>query len=282
MRYPLLIFLLVLFESCDQTAGKTPPAFSLPPGYALDQMERIVLPDEMEEISGIAWQENELLAIEDESSIIYRLDPKTGKILKKKKFEKNQDIEDILVRGDTAWVLRSNGNLYRVVDFREKDSQTVIFEFPVQEKRDLEAFTSAIGEPFIWVFCKVCEWDKNSHHSSFFKFDLETMSFDSLPAGKIERSQLTGLLSDNVLDELKLQPSAVATHPLTGEYFLLSSTGKWLMTLDKTMKPTSVFPLSPSLFKQPEGITFAPDGTLYISNEAGDGRPNILIFSYQP
>ena len=29
-------------------------------------------------------------------------------------------------------------------------------------------------------------------------------------------------------------------------------------------------------FSKPEGLSFAPDGTLYISNEAGDGPANIL------
>ncbi|MBN7812784.1 SdiA-regulated domain-containing protein [Algoriphagus sp. H41] len=282
MRYPLLIFLLALFESCDYSNGKTPPHYSLPHGYRLEAMEKLLLSEDLEEVSGLAWHRDELLAIEDESSIIYRLDPETGKIRKKKKFEKNKDIEDLLVRGDTAWVLRSNGNLYRVVDFREKDSQTVIYPFPRREKRDLEAILANPNEPFIWLFCKVCEWDEDPSRSSFFRFHLETMQFDSLPAGKIERSQLSTLMPQQELEELKIQPSAAAIHPLTGEYFLLSSTGKWLMTLDGQMKPSSVHTLDPSLFKQPEGITFAPDGTLYISNEARDGRANILIFSYRP
>ncbi|GAA0878746.1 hypothetical protein GCM10009119_17140 [Algoriphagus jejuensis] len=245
-------------------------------------MTRVILPDDLEEISGIAWQKNELLAIEDESSIIYRINPETGKILKKTKFEKNRDIEDLLVQNDTAWVLRSNGNLYRIVDFREKDSQTVIFGFPSRDSRDLEAIVVAIDEPFILVFCKVCEWDEDPDRASFYRFDLGTMKFDSTSAGKIEKSQLVGLLPAKALEKLKIQPSAAAVHPLTKEYYLLSSTGKWLMTLNKAMQPTSIHQLNPSLFKQPEGMTFAPDGTLYISNEAADGRANILIFSYRP
>lgn len=238
--------------------------------------------DDLAEISGIAWHEDEILAIEDESAIIYRLSPQTGKILDKRKFEKNRDIEDILVRNDTAWVLRSNGNLYRVVNFREQSSQTAIFEFPGLGKRNLEAAVSDIDQAFIWLFCKVCEWDKSPDQSSFFRFDLGSMTFDALPAGKIEKSQLAGLLPDKALDKLKIQPSAAAVHPLTQEYFLLSSTGKWLMTLDRAFVPQSLHPLNPSLFKQPEGIAFAPDGTLYISNEARDGKANILVFGYRP
>lgn len=282
MRYNLLFFLTIFFQSCAQTSEKSPPSYSLPSGYSLNEMTRIILQDELKEISGVAWQGNELLAIEDESAIIYRIDPKNGEILEKNKFEKNQDIEDILIRNDTSWVLRSNGSLYRVTNSEEKESQTSIFDFPIQENRDFEAIVSDIKEPFIWLFCKACEWDKDRDQSSIFKFDLRAMRFDSSAVGKIEKSQLVGLLTDKELNKLKIQPSAAAVHPLTQEYYLLSSTGKWLMTLDETMKPKSIHRLSSALFGQPEGITFAPDGTLYISNEAGKEDANILIFNYQP
>lgn len=282
MRYALLIFLTILFESCDTATSKSLQAYDLPQGYALERMEKILLPGDLEEISGIAWHDGELFAIEDESSIIYHVDPKTGKILSKKKFEKNRDIEDILVRNDTAWVLRSNGNLYQVVNFKEKESQTTIYEFPKLGKRDMEAAVSDSKTSSILVFCKVCEWDLDPGRFSYFKFDLKTLAFDSIPAGKIERSLLDGLLPDKSLEKLKLQPSAAAIHPLTQDYYLLSSTGKWLMTLGRDWTPKTVHLLSKALFRQPEGMTFAQDGTLFISNEADDGRANILIFSYQP
>lgn len=282
MRIPLLLFLVIFCKSCSPKPEKDLPSFTLPRGYSFDEMERILLPDDLEEISGIFWHENELFAIEDESSIIYQINPESGKILKKKKFEKNRDVEDLLIRNDTAWVLRSNGNLYQVVNFREKDSQTEIFEFPAEENRDLEAIVSDANEPLIWIFCKVCKWDEGPDKTSIFKFDLRNMEYNSQPEKLIERKQLKGMLSDQELDNLKIQPSAAAFHPLTREYYLLSSTGKWLMTLDRSMNPTSVHLLNPTLFKQPEGMTVGPDGTLYISNEAADGRANILIFSYKP
>lgn len=245
-------------------------------------MERVTLPDELDEISGIAWNQSQLMAIEDESAIIFHTDPNTGKILKKNKFEKNADVEGIELRSDTAWVLRSNGNLYQITHFEKEKTETKIFEFPSTKRRDFEAIVSEEQEPFIWIFCKICEWDEGPDRASIFKFDLETMEFDSLPTRTIEKKQLSTFLSEKELKNLKIQPSAAAVHPLTKEYFLLSSTGKWLMILDQTMIPKSVHLLNRSLFKQPEGITFAPDGTLYISNEAGEGRPTLLIFRYNP
>ena len=38
--------------------------------------------------------------------------------------------------------------------------------------------------------------------------------------------------------------------------------------------------LNTEVLKQPEGLTFLADGTMYISDEGRDGRANILKFNY--
>ena len=43
----------------------------------------------------------------------------------------------------------------------------------------------------------------------------------------------------------------------------------------------AVYPLDKTMFRQPEGITFMPNGNLLISNEAKGSTANILIFAYQ-
>lgn len=219
------------------------------------------------------------MAIEDESSVLYRLDKKSGKIKEKQKFEKNKDIEDLIIRQDTAWVLRSNGDLYRINNFLTKSQKTVIFDFPISRSRDLEAIANPKSEPVIYLFCKVCEWDESLEKTSVFRFSLEFMEFDADPFREIHRSQLKTLLPEK-WNEVKMQPSAAAYHPLTGELYLISSTGKWLMTLDGEWNPTSFHWLSSKVFKQPEGITFDDSGNLYISNEASGGNANLLFFPY--
>lgn len=274
----LCIFLFLV--ACTTKSESVDERFTLPPGYSLSEREKIFLPAELDEISGIAWHEDHLLAIEDESSVIFRLDPKSGKILEKQKFEKNNDIEDLIIRQNTAWVLRSNGNLYQVTDFLTEEQKTHIFEFPIKQSRDLEAIANPKGQPFIYLFCKVCEWDERPEKFSVFRFSLELLEFDADPFQVIHRSQLKALLP-KVWKKVKMQPSAAAIHPLTGELYLISSTGKWLMTLDREWNPTSFHWLSQKDFKQPEGITFDDFGNLYISNEAAGGNANLMRFTFQ-
>jgi hypothetical protein len=84
------------------------------------------------------------------------------------------------------------------------------------------------------------------------------------------------------LDKMKLKPSAAAIHPLTKELYIISSINKALIIADRDGNVKEAYPIDPVLFKQPEGLTFAPSGDLIISNEVAEvGSPNILIFKYK-
>ncbi|WPR77238.1 hypothetical protein [Algoriphagus sp. NG3] len=254
-----------------------------PDGYKLETYQKIILQDEMEEISGLEWVEkNQLWAIEDESSIIYNLDTNTGKILKKRKFAKNRDIEDLVVVDKVAWVLQSNGTLYEVSSPLTKASKTTEHKFPIKQKRDMEAIIASKTEPYLYVFCKACKWDTGPEQASIFKFDLTTKSYDPIPFIVLTREDLQPLLQTRNTEPLKIQPSAAALHPIENQIYILSSTGKWICITDLEFVPKKIYRLNPRLFKQPEGITFDTKGNMYISNEAQDGDANILKFIYNP
>jgi hypothetical protein len=275
------LFILLLRTCSPNSTESTKRSF--PQAYQLDKFQKITLPDALEEISGLEWVgEDQLWAIEDESSIIYQLDPKTGKVLQKRKFAKNKDIEDLLAVGDTAYVLQSNGTLYQVISPFTGDTKTEEFHFPIKEKRDMEAILTSPAEPYLYVFCKVCKWDAGPDKASIFRFDLTSMSYDSLPFGVLERKDIQPLLGDGLTREIQVQPSAAAIHPLEKRIYIISSRGKWLLITDLDFTPQEAYSLDPKIFKQPEGITFDTRGNMYISNEAQDGEPNILIFGYNP
>jgi hypothetical protein len=81
--------------------------------------------------------------------------------------------------------------------------------------------------------------------------------------------------------KVKFKPSAAAIHPLSGQLFIISSVNKVLVVADKNGIPEKVYKISPVLYKQPEGLTFSPEGHLLISNEsANTGAADIMIFKY--
>ena len=75
------------------------------------------------------------------------------------------------------------------------------------------------------------------------------------------------------------KPSGVAFHPKTGEVYLLSAAGHKLLILSRSGVPLKSIELNPLIFLQPEGISFMPDGTLYIASEGDGGSGYILKFT---
>lgn len=76
-------------------------------------------------------------------------------------------------------------------------------------------------------------------------------------------------------------PSDIAIHPKTGKYYILDGKNPKLLILDKDGTIEKVYKLDKNQFAQPEGITFSPDGTLYISNESGNNPASILQVNFK-
>lgn len=278
----LSLFSFLLFSQCYTQSNGT-DSYTFPSNYSLQEMRKINLSKELEEISGLEWvNEDELWAIEDESSIIYVLNPKNGEITGMQKFAKNEDIEDIMLHDGIAWALQSNGDIYQIDHPLMGNSNTTIHDFPKNGKNDFEAIIKSNTEPVLWIFCKSCNSDKNSKVSSVFSFNLNSTEFESTAKRVLKNDQLKSILPEKDFENIKMQPSAIAYHPIEQKYYLLSSSDNWLMVLDQELVPKEFHKLNPDIFKQPEGITFSPDGTLLVSNEARGGKPNLLIFPYEP
>ena len=96
------------------------------------------VPSELREISGIQHIGNgTIAAIEDEHGKIYLVDFKTGEIKEKIRFGDNGDYEDLEIIDNDAWILKSNGNLYRVKDYKDEDElKTKKYETELSKKND--------------------------------------------------------------------------------------------------------------------------------------------------
>ncbi|MBN2528803.1 MAG: hypothetical protein JXR76_20605, partial [Deltaproteobacteria bacterium] len=80
---------------------------------------------------------------------------------------------------------------------------------------------------------------------------------------------------------LHFRPASIAVHPKTGEFFIISAVDRTLASFDRSGKVTGFQHLPTHLFRQPEGITFLPDNTMVIINEAAGHQPTLLQFTWQ-
>ncbi|MDF2386436.1 SdiA-regulated domain-containing protein [Nostoc ellipsosporum NOK] len=279
MKCILLYIVAALLTTGCNDNSKEPS----PPGYDLEQPDKFNLPESLLEVSGIAFHAGKadtVYAIQDEEGKLFSLPWKVKKQTHTK-FAKKGDYEDLALLNDKVVVLKSNGTLYTFPfaerHFPETDS--------TREWKDLlppgeyESLFADVKENLLYVLCKNCSGDKTSGKVSGYilqcldsvittgQFFIDEKQLETV-SGKVKRG---------------FRPSALARHPLTNEWYIVSAVNKLLVIADAQWNVKAAYPLNGNRFNQPEGIAFDGNGNLYISNEGDDlTNGNILRFVWQP
>jgi uncharacterized protein YjiK len=271
----VLLIIALLGAGCSLFEARSSKG---PKGYDLNHPEKRKLPGELDEISGITYYPKYdcVFAIIDEVGWLYKIYLNDEKKIEKWSFSAKGDFEDLVLLDSNFYVLKSKGSI-AAFNFVSTDSLS-FSEFPLSLEKGNE-FETLYYDPEIKklvMVCKDCEEDGKKNVTAFlfnpFDFKYEPYSF------KIDTKKI-GEMADE--EKLKFKPSAAAINPVTKELFIISSVNKMLVVAKPGGDIKDVFRLSEGMFKQPEGICFKPDGTMIISNEAGeDGAANLLIFPF--
>lgn len=268
-----------------------------PLSYSFDRpSHKYELPVELSEISGIARiDDTHLAAIEDESGVLYVLDLGTGTIAERRKFGKNGDYEDLVLLGDTAFVLDSGGNLYEIVSWRSNEASVVKHDTGLSTRYDTEGLAYDPNTGNLLIAAKEYAGEGLDDHRAIYAYDYKarkrierpvyTISFDEIapyiragtPSSIVER--LRALLEARQY-EFGFKPSALAFHPHTGQLYVISSVTRAIVVLSSDGSLQHVHLLPERFFAQPEGMVFLPNGDLLISNEAVNDVANVLHFTY--
>ena len=248
-------------------------AAPLPVPYRLDAPDAVVpLPAELQEVSGLTLlPSGRVGAVEDETGTIYEVDPATGTVLTRESFGGRGDYEGVELTPDAVWVLRSDGDLYRTRRGPGGAVDVEKFETHLATRNDTEGLGYDAAAGRLLIACKEDPGDDLKGVRAVYAFDLETLELSPRPAFTLDRSRVDG-------DDL-FKPSALAVHPTTGQIYVLSSVRKALAVVDPDGTLLAVVALPPTLYPQPEGIAFAVDGTLFISNEGPVGAGTLLRFT---
>jgi uncharacterized protein YjiK len=295
----VLFSALMALPSHGQDAGILFQAKGYQFPYDLLHPETIVsLPSELREVSGIDFiSSDRLAAVQDEKGNIYIVGYPSGKIQRKIDFAGDGDYEDICLIEDDAWVLKSNGDLYRVKDFLyDKERKVKKYETDLSKRNDLEGLChdpdkerlllAGKGHPFI-------DEDEGKHQKGIHAFDLDKKKLSSRPVFLIDLDELKYFKKYNTMTRLGIelmanldaskgdvtfQPSGISIHPVTRNIYIIGAVGDLLLVLHPTGEMLAMVELDDKLFNQPEGICFDPQGNLYISNEAGEKKATLLKF----
>jgi hypothetical protein len=276
---PVWLFLpivLMLLAGCE-----TKRVIYTPTGYDITKPEIHELGTKLNEISGICWLSDSLMiANNDESGKIFAINlADFGSFeYNNVKFGSKDDYEDIVKVDDAIYILVSTGKILRITGYRVEDSLQVntVATLP-GEQNEFESIYYDKEVNSLVMLCKDCHKEKNKLRSAY-RFDLGTNTLIDTPYYQIDMDQIRKKLDDN---RQEFRPSAAAINPADGKLYMVSSIGKLMVVADRKGKVEQAFGISGTMFPQPEGISFADNGDMFISNEvATEERATLLKFKY--
>jgi hypothetical protein len=277
----LAVVVVFLAISCKNKEKAIPLS---PPGYDLNKPVKYKMPEDLTEISGFAFhngKNDSVYAEQDEEGFLFNL--KLGdKKANYTKFAKSGDYEDVAICREQVIMLKSDGTLFTFPfsQVRTKEVTGVQKSKGLLPEGEFEAMCADDKTGLVYVLCKHCINEKTSKSSSGYILKLQ-------PDGTLKQA---GSFAIDVKEVERLadkkrvpfRPSAMAKNTFTNEWYILSSVNKMLVVADINWKVKNVYPLSVTIFGQPEGMAFDNQRNLYISNEGDQlSAGNILKFSYK-
>ncbi|HET9823950.1 MAG TPA: SdiA-regulated domain-containing protein [Chitinophagaceae bacterium] len=275
----LLVVIFCQFIAGLVACSQKKAHYGSPPGYDFNKPYVYILPEILNEISGVTYypKDSSVFAIQDEKGWLFKIHFKSPLEVERWKFSSGGDYEDVALVDSTFFVLKSKGVIEKF-KFVSGDSLAIqSFKVPEETKNEFETlFYDSMLHQLILI-CKNCEDDKKKQVTSW-AFDPDRNLFSA--GFIIETSTIREQLGDG--GKSRFKPSAAAIHPLTGELYIIASVNHALVILKKDHSLKSTYKINPSLFKQPEGLTFTPKGDLIISNESAERgtAADILFFKY--
>lgn len=263
---------------------RRPDSFEIP--FELDRPVRtLTLVRRLDEISGIAIDPTGTFAwtVNDEEGVLFQVDLESATTTESSRFAGNGDYEAITMVPDAIVVARSDGTLWRL----QAGSQELI-PGPLSYHNDVEGLEYDPRGQRILVACKGRPARKGKYkgHKAIYSVSLPDYQWSEKPAYLVGIDALTSFLEANPTNGLKpkmakkFAPSALAIDPKSGHIYLLSTTGRMLVVLDRDLGTIiGVAYLPRAIFTQPEGMTFDKEANLYISSEGRDDRGAIMRFN---
>jgi hypothetical protein len=270
--FPITLLAISLL-ACNPWSGRSfKPSI---PGYNDKRKTAMVLNKQLLEISGqVNLSDENFAAINDEDGEIIFFSTNNSSTISSTKFAKKGDYEDIKKVDSIFYVVESNGDLHEITPNSQKSTQ---YKFELEKKIEFESLVYYEDLRKLVMITKDHGLDKNALYA--YSFDLRTKTFDPEPFFTINMNLILRKMKDYAA---QFKPSGAAIHPVTKKLFLIASIGKCIIICSEDGTPEAAYDLNPDQFQQPEGISFASNGDMFISNEGLNGKATLIKYPYTP
>lgn len=266
-------------------------------GYNLTNPDlQLSLPDTLREISGITLIDSTTIAcIQDENGILFFYDISRNEIKRQVTFYENGDYEAICLVDTTIFVLRSDGALFGISNYKEKKINVSIYLTDMHHANNEGlCYDSEHEQLLIGRKNKIAKGKEFKNKRAIYAFDLKTKSLKQYPVLEFDVDSVKKLAFEQKIlipfkhkkkDNSKESPirfaiSEIAIHPFTKKLFLLSSIDHLLFIINDKGMIEHIEKLDPLLFPQPEGMAFLENGDMLITNEGRNKSSTLLKFKY--
>jgi uncharacterized protein YjiK len=259
--------------------------------YGLEGNPRweVKLPGALREISGLAFSsDGRLFAQGDQEGTIWQLDPRDGTVLKRFRLASTEhdpsmgkrpkpgrvtgDFEDMQIVGDRFFLISSTGML---LEFKEGAEGAAVpyqaTDTGLGKSCEIEGLAYDESTRSLLLLCKAIynpEWRREAVIAAW---SLERKKLDPTPRFRIPYRKLA-----KVTRATAFHGSALAFAPDHRSVVLIAGPQDVFAEISLEGEILGGGSLNPKRHEQPEGIAFAPDGTLLISDEAGAKRSATL------
>ncbi len=238
------------------------------------------LPAHLEEISGLAMtRDNRLLTHNDERGIIFEIDYRNGAIAKSFQLTdmKNpvaSDFEGIATIGDQIYLVTSSGRLYACREGAAGASVLFnVYTTGVGRDCEIEGLAYDESKRALLLMCK----DARSadmvgqlaiYHWSIDEKQIRKDAHTVIPVAEFSQH----------IKGKKFQPSGIERHPMSGNYFIVAARQGAIAEITPEGQVVAVREFPAQWHRQVEGITFAADGTLIVSDEGAGKRARLTLY----
>jgi uncharacterized protein YjiK len=236
---------------------------------------RFDLPGALNEISGLAiTPDGRLFAHDDERARVREIDPRTGEVVKR--FSLGDpvvvgDFEGIAVVGERFFLVTSRGLLYEFREMADRgEAPYRVTDTELGAHCEIEGLDYDGAEDVLLFACKVSAPDRGTIVIHRLPLDPDGARLTPI---EVSRRQL----ADYGIDS-SFEPSAIAVDP-TGTLILISGSRGALIEVDHSGRLIAGLSLSEDRHRQPEGLAFGPDGTLYIADEGGGRDARVTAYA---
>ena len=241
---------------------------------------RFKLPKQWREISGLTMLgENRLLAHDDERGVVFEIDYRDGSIVKSFALSDQldpiaDDFEGIAAAEGRVYLVSSSGRLYEFVE--GTDGETVLYNlYTTGIGRDHEIEGLAY-DPDQRVLLLISKNPKNPRQTGL--VTICRWSLDTKQLVEDGHILIPAVALSNRIDSKRFQPSGIERHPVSGNYFIVAARQCAIAEITPQGQVLAVADLAADRHPQTEGIAFASDNTLIVSDEGVSKRATLTFY----